>query len=317
MPRLLSLNNPKLTNQKREQYLNICRHVFALVFSHHYTNLILTQVAKIKDANTPATAEKIKRSLKEGFGDMLVKHLGIQDNLSNISTLKKRKMQSTLYRLYHGAGFDDEVAFLRGRSLLTGNSSKTSPEAKLKESDMLEIESYQEVLAEEKRTVKEVNILVLTDSIQQVHGFVAYHVFRQNNQTIVHARQAAMLTPGRGYAGHIADFFADNYPKAKYEANRRVGNPVLMNEHLLECKMATKGEAVLGYSEFYNSIISKENLFPTVVSWREKIETQATHSQSDDNLPHRLFRPLSLQKSGFSDDMALLEMQRNYRAPNL
>lgn len=310
MLRLINLKDCKDV----QDIANRLRTSFATVFSRHYGEIIHNEIEKFKRSEEYKSSKELKEippDLK-GFKDVLSKPQYFE---KNIYSLTQKEIQSRLFKLYFGPGFDDEVAFLLAFHDL--KHSKLDPLAhyhnkkdQLTKDQCAEIDDYLPLLKGMERVLKEVNFLAVTDQYGNIHGFALYHVLQEGDKTFLHIRQAAMMEKSRGYASVMARYFTDHYPAAIYEANQRKANRVPMKEMLISEHLIDIIPPVLGYKpEFYQGLRARDDFQKVLLQHYDAKPHKLGISKygqffEAESIPNRFFNPTKLQKDfmAFEED---------------
>jgi hypothetical protein len=122
-------------------------------------------------------------------------------------------------------------------------------------------------LQQEGRVLKDIDFLVLQNKWGS-YGFLIYHIFEHQGETIVHVRQAAMLKQHGGHAAFLGASLADRYPHGYYEANQRRSNKVPMKHILIDQHLLGETVAQLGYNNtVYLGLRSGMPLLKTLLAY--------------------------------------------------
>jgi hypothetical protein len=245
------------------------RVAFRDIFSAWYTKQLAPALTKVLNSDEYKEAEDLKRCddpVVRGFSDLLAKKKFFPEPLSFYR--QEEEIKKVFEGIYQGAGFDDEAAFILAfhdfvpTSEIDARTHYQKIKARLSPDDQLEIEAYLDIIENVERKLLEVNFLVLVDEEKQIKGFSLFHIFQeQDNSTILHVRQAAMLHQNRGYASIMACYYADHFPSAIYEANQRKANNVAMKNKLITENLLLSTPAVMGYNqEYYVGLRGKDTV---------------------------------------------------------
>ena len=284
------------------------RKVFHEVFSHHYASLM------IKASQTG------DQGVLTGFSDLIPRFF---DN--NINKFSYEQIVEKLKVIYRGPGFDDEAAFLwcwknLKNTNLTARASFEAEKRIFPKKYKDEIVDYIALLETQNRVLKEVNFVAIGDK-ENLYGFMIYHIFKKNNQTIVHVRQAGMLKQAAGYAGILASYLIDKYPFAIYEANQRRANKVIKKQKMVDSRLLKTCPAWLGYNNTYYVGLRSTKILIHCLLWydqaakrneentreqrrRIRWSPDYSHSQSNDAecAPMRFFSRIRLIQTTNHDD---------------
>ncbi|MES2218905.1 MAG: hypothetical protein V4501_10905 [Pseudomonadota bacterium] len=234
------------------------RATFTAVFSSWYTQQLAPALRKELEADEKKQREELKQSenpVVQGFSDLLMKTKFFKNDLP--AYRKKHEMQKVFRKIFKGPGFDDDAAFilafhdLKSAAPHDAHQHYTAIKSRLSPAYQAEVNDYLQILKDCNRELKEVGFLVLLNKENKVQGFAIFHVLRENDITILHVRQSGMRQQNRGYASLMANYFADHYPHAIYEANQRNANTVFMKNKLVKENLLRITAAVLGYNKEY------------------------------------------------------------------
>ena len=214
--------------EDKSEVVSQMRQLFAEVFANHYATLIKNALNQERSDVLNGFSDLEKKCFPNGFGQY---------------THDERL--EVIHKLYLHAGFDDEAAFIMG--------DPENPDNK----------AYKILLEAEGRELLYVGFVCLFNKVGTLIGFAIYHLMRVANddqQLIVHIRQAAMRYQNCGHASIIARLLIDKLLKQKitevsYEANQRSVNDVPSKASFIEQGLLHKQPAVLGYNDrFYTGL---------------------------------------------------------------